>query len=90
MGVMRDVKVLAKRLRACANVLDALFEEDATPAKAEQIRQSLPMVRLPRKKRLHWTQKPENREKLVEKSRRAAQTRIAQRRAQQNQTPEAS
>lgn len=64
-----SIRDTARKLRIAANALDALLEEPATPAKARQVAKAIAGKRGPYKKRakhLHWTQRPENAERVAQ------------------------
>ena len=86
---MQDIKTLVRKLRAAANVLEELFIGNGTAAIAQHIiegpRKKLgrppKLPRSPTKKGFtykgrHWTQRPENKKKLLAMAERSANTRM--------------
>jgi hypothetical protein len=61
-----NLKEFSKRLRNAADAIDLVFQVSGTPEVARKI-----------EKRVHWTQKPENRAKVLKMAKRGAQSRKA-------------
>lgn len=62
-----SIRSLSKRLRAAANILDELLEEPGTPAVAKKLKTTF--------KKLHWTQRPENKARVEKQLRKALKAR---------------
>lgn len=71
MSLMTELKALAKKFRKAADTLDGLIEEEGTPEKADEIRHAL------KPPRVHWTQRPENRARVLKMAKHRAQMRKA-------------
>jgi hypothetical protein len=60
-----SLRTLSKKLRHAADVLDELLEMEGTKEVAKKIKRNIV------KKKLHWTQRPENKAKLRKQLRKA-------------------
>ena len=67
-----SIKQLSKKLRQAADVLDELLEMEGTKEVAKKIKKQIYT-----KKKLHWTQRPENKAKLHNQLVKANRTRYA-------------
>ena len=72
-----DIKSMSKRLRAAADALDALMEVDVRLTRdAGRVRDAIL-----RKRRAHWTQRPENKARLARMIRNSVAAKRAARKA---------